>query len=65
MSAINKLSFPKDRAIFHREQAWERWVKDRTEIQAATLLDLLRDCVNAPVNCTVEMSQQRIYSNKL
>ena len=39
---------------FHREQAWERWVKDRkhglNEIQAASLLDLLRDYANAPVN---------------
>ena len=60
MSAINKF-FPKTQLYlceFHREQAWERWVKDRkhglSEIQAATLLDLLRDCANAPVNSTVE-----------
>ena len=60
ISAINKL-FPKTQLYlceFHREQAWERWVKDRkhglSEIQAATLLDLLRDCANAPVNFTVE-----------
>ena len=60
MSAINKL-FPNTQLYlceFHREQAWERWVKDRkhglSEIQAATLLDLLRDCANAPVNSTVE-----------
>ena len=60
MSAINKL-FPQTQLYlceFHREQAWERWVKDRkhglSEIQAATLLDLLRDCANAPVNSTVE-----------
>ena len=43
---------------FHREQAWERWVKNRkhglSEIQATTLLDLLRDCANAPVNSTVQ-----------
>ena len=60
MSAINKL-FPQTQLYlceFHREQAWERWVKDRkhglSEIQAATLLDLLRDCANAPVNSTVK-----------
>ena len=60
MSAINKL-FPKTQLYlceFHREQAWERWVKDRkhglSEMQAVTLLDLLRDCANAPVNFTVE-----------
>ena len=39
---------------FHREQAWERWVKERkyglSDIQAATLLDLLHDCANAPPN---------------
>ena len=60
ISAINKL-FPNIQLYlceFHREQAWERWVKDRkhglSEIQAATLLDLLRDCANAPVNSAVE-----------
>ena len=39
---------------FHREQAWERWVKERkhglSDTQAATLLDLLSDCANAPTN---------------
>ena len=37
---------------FHREQAWERWVKDHkhnlTSSQAADLLDLLRACAWAP-----------------
>ena len=37
---------------FHREQAWERWVKDHkhnlTSFQAADLLDLLRACAWAP-----------------
>ena len=39
---------------FHREKAWERWVKNKkhslTDIEAATLLDLLRECANTPVN---------------
>ena len=39
---------------FHREQAWERWVKDLkhglSELQGSLLLDLLRDCANAPPN---------------
>ena len=39
---------------FHREQAWERWVKERKhgllDTQAATLLDLLHDCANTPPN---------------
>lgn len=56
MGAIKKL-FPNTQLYlceFHREQAWERWVKDRkhglSESQASLLLDLLRDCANAPVN---------------
>ena len=60
MSAISKL-FPTTQLYlceFHREQAWERWVKDSkhrlNEVQAATILDLLRDCANAPVNTAVE-----------
>ena len=60
MSAVSML-FPQTQFYlceFHREQALERWVKDRkhclSEIQATTLLDLLRDCANAPVNSTVE-----------
>ena len=43
---------------FLRKQEWEGWVKDRkhglSEIQATTLLDLLRDYANVPVNSTVE-----------
>ena len=56
MSAINLL-FPNTQLYlcdFHREQAWERWVKDRkhclSDNEAASLLDLLRNCANAPVN---------------
>jgi len=37
---------------FHREQAWERWVRDKkhhlTEDQGRELLSMLRQCVNAP-----------------
>ena len=37
---------------FHREQAWERWVKDHkhglTSSDADVLLDLLRACAWAP-----------------
>ena len=37
---------------FHREQAWERWVKDSnhnlTKDDANTLLSLLRECAHAP-----------------
>ena len=60
MSAISRL-FPNTQLYmceFHREQAWERYVKEKkhglSEIQASTLLDLLRDCANAPVNTTVD-----------
>lgn len=56
IAAVNKL-FPATQMYlceFHREQAWERWVKERkhglSEMQGATLLDLLRDCANAPPN---------------
>ena len=60
MSAISKLFTNTQLYLceFHREQAWERWVKDRkhglSERSAATLLDLLRDCANAPVNSMIE-----------
>ena len=37
---------------FHREQAWERWVKEKkhglSDVQGSVLLELLRDCANAP-----------------
>ena len=39
---------------FHREQAWERWVKDKkhglTSDQASVVLDKRRDCANVPPN---------------
>ena len=54
IAAIKK-TFPNTHVYiceFHREQAWERWVKKKkhglSEVQAHTLLDLLRDCANAP-----------------
>ena len=56
IAAVNNL-FPRTQVYlceFHREQAWERWVKERkhglSDTQAAALLDLLRDCANAPPN---------------
>jgi len=56
IGAINKL-FPMTQVYmceFHREQAWERWVKNRkhglTDDQAAVILDKLRDCANVPPN---------------
>ena len=55
ISAITKL-FPNTHLYLcniHREQAWERWVKDRkhrlNQIQSSELLELLRDCANSPV----------------
>ncbi len=55
-----KMLFPKTQLYlceFHREQAWERWAKDRkhclNETEATQLLDLLRDCANSPVNTTI------------
>ncbi len=56
MAAVRGL-FPSTQVYlceFHREQAWERWVKERrhglNDIEASTLLDLLRDCASAPPN---------------
>ena len=56
IAAISK-AFPHTQIYlceFHREQAWERWVKERKhgllDTQAETLLDLLRNCANAPPN---------------
>ena len=41
---------------FHREQCWERWVKDHkhglTNDEGAQLLDLLRECSSAPPSCS-------------
>ena len=56
MSAIQNI-FPSTQIFvcdFHREQAWERWVKDKkhglSDIQGSILLELLRDCTNALPN---------------
>ena len=60
IAAVNKL-FPATEVYlceFHREQAWERWVKERrhglSELDGATLLDLLRDCANSPPNLDLQ-----------
>ena len=48
-------AFPEAKAFlcdFHREQAWERWVKDHkhglSNEQKELLLHLLRECTHAP-----------------
>ena len=56
MAAVAKL-FPSAKLYlcdFHREQAWERWVKERAHglanSDAEILLDLLCNCANAAPN---------------
>ena len=50
---------------FHREQCWERWVKDHnhnlTKDEADTLLFLLRECANAPSPKPTESFPQNHY----
>lgn len=50
---------------FHREQAWERWVKDRnhglTIDEGQKLLDLLRDCAHAPSPAHTDPSPLEAY----
>ena len=52
---------------FHREQAWERWVKDHnhdlTKDDANTLLSLLRECAHAPSPKPEESLPQDHYYN--
>lgn len=57
---------------FHREQAWERWVKDHhhnlDQFQAEQLLDLLRNCARASSpspdeNLPIDHYYQRALSN--
>jgi len=52
---------------FHREQCWERWVKDRnhnlTKDEANTLLSLLRECAHAPSPKPQESLPQDHYFN--
>ena len=56
MAAVAKL-FPSAKLYlcdFHRQQAWERWVKERAHrlanSDAEILLDSLRNCANAASN---------------
>ena len=60
MLAIEEI-FPECKSYlcdFHREQCWERWVKDRkhglSQEDAEVLLSLLRNCAHAQVNETNE-----------
>ena len=50
---------------FHREQCWERWVKDHkhglTETEDAELLDLLRDCAWAPPSRSTHQPEDSLY----
>ena len=50
---------------FHREQSWERWVKDHkhglTKDDGDSLLDLLRNCANAPPTPLHEDKEQDFY----
>ena len=49
---------------FHREQCWERWVKDHkhglTETEGAELLDL-RDCAWAPPSRSIDQTEDSLY----
>lgn len=51
---------------FHREQCWERWVKDHkhglTDTEAAELLDLLRDCAWAPPSYSKDQPVDTLYN---
>ena len=45
---------------FHREQCWEKWVRDHkhglTKSEGDQLLDLLRDCTFAPPACSSDQA---------
>ena len=47
---------------FHREQAWERWVKDcnhgLSKVEQEELLSLLRACANAPVSQNIHRENE-------
>lgn len=49
---------------FHREQCWERWVKDHkhglTETEGTELLDL-RDCALAPPSHSTDQTEDSLY----
>ena len=50
---------------FHREQCWERWVKDHkhrlSETKGAELLNLLRDCARASPSCSADQQPEHIF----
>ena len=50
---------------FHREQCWERWVKDHkhglTETEGAELFDLLRDYAWAPPSRSTDQTEDFLY----
>ena len=52
---------------FHREQAWERWVRDHhhglSKNEANELLRLLRECAHAPAPRPQEQLPQNYYYN--
>ena len=60
-------AFPSTTCIcdFHREQCWERWVKDHknglTETEGAELFDLLRDCAWAPPSHSNDQAEDSLY----
>ena len=53
---------------FHREQAWERWVKDHkhglSKQEQEELLSLLRACANAPVSQSVHREVDELIPNE-
>ena len=54
---------------FHREQCWERWVKDHkhrlTDCEGALLLGLLRDCSSAPPSRSTDHEVDHSYHSAL
>ena len=54
---------------FHREQCWERWVKDHkhglTDSEGAQLLNLLRDCSSAPPSRLVDMEVDHLFHSSV
>ena len=53
---------------FHREQAWERWVKERkhglSPQDGEDLLSLLRDCANAPSPLSADLPIDSHYQQR-
>ena len=61
-------TFPNCRVFlcdFHREQAWERWIKERkhglSNEDGSLLLGLLRTCANAPPDFTAHDSDHKYH----